>query len=107
TGTRLVDWLDHLVVPPSDTFPSEALGVGYEIGIDLETTVWRHEAGMFPPLVVADRRMHGDLISGVAIKVEDVDHFLQINGLAKKIIPVGVPGGQLRMALIDSTNNVG
>jgi len=107
TGTRLVDWIDHLVVPPSDTFPSEALSVGYEIGTDLETTVWRHEAGMFPPLVMADRRMHGDLTAGVAIKVEDVDVFLQTNGLASKVVPVGVPGGQLRTALIDSTENVG
>lgn len=107
TGTRLVDWLDHLVVPPSDTFPSEALAVGYEIADDLDTTVWRHEAGMFPPLVVADRRMHGDLTAGIAIKVEDVDFFLKKNHLDGKVVPVGEPGGQLRLALVDSNGDTG
>lgn len=107
TGTRLVDWLDHLVVPLSDTFPSEALSVGYEIGPDLDTTVWRHSAGMFPPLVVADRRMHSELTAGVAIKVEDVDDFLQKHGLATTVTAVGAAGGQLRIALIAASGNVG
>ena len=107
TGTRLVDWVDHLIVPPSDSFPSEALGVGYEIGNDLDTTVWRHSAGMFPPLVVADKRMHGGLTAGFAIKVEDIDDFWQKHGIANKLSPVGAPGGQLRIALIAATSDVG
>src|SRR5262245_57489390 len=87
TGTRLTDWLDHLVVPSDENLAVEALHVGYELAGDLESTVFRHAQGMFAPLVVSDRRLHGDLTAGAAIKVENVDHFLQTHGLTGKVVP--------------------
>jgi hypothetical protein len=106
TGTRLVDWLDHLVVPPGDVFAREAASVGYSIDRGREAA-WRHAAGMFPPLLTAMRPMHGDLTAGVAIKVEDVDFFLQTHGLADKVTGLGILGGPLRFALIEATNEIG
>jgi hypothetical protein len=105
TGTRLADWVDHLVVPSGDAIAREAAGVGYEL--DHGTGAWRHPGGMFPPLVPASRPTHGDLGSGVAIKVEDVDFFLQTHGLANKVTPLGTLGGPLRSALAESTNGIG
>ncbi len=107
TGTRLVDWVDHLVVPPGDSFASEASKAGYKIDRGLETVVWRQSDGMFPPIVLADRRLHGDLNSGVAIKVEVVDYFLQTHNLAANVAPVGASGGPLRIALVDATEDTG
>lgn len=107
TGTRLTDWLDHLVVPSDESLAVDALRVGYEVGSDLESTVLRHSQGMFPPLVVYDRRLHGELTTGAAIKVENVDHFLQTHELAGKVVPVGAPGRQFRTALIDTTSDAG
>ncbi|MCC7085527.1 MAG: hypothetical protein IT427_11020 [Pirellulales bacterium] len=106
TGTRLVDWLDHLVIPSDDSLAVETLHVGYEVADDLETTVFRHVEGMFPPLVVSDRRLHGELTAGVAIKVERLDQFLQIHGLADKIVPTGAAGGKFRTALVDAIDHV-
>src|SRR5687768_11909989 len=62
TGTRLTDWVDHLVVPTSESLAREAADVGYHR--DSAAAVWRHSAGMFPPLVPAKRPMHGDLTAG-------------------------------------------
>ncbi len=120
TGTRLGDWLDYLVIAGNDapleelptraTAPSliaEATGAGYEIDAAASTPVWRHRGGMFPPLVAANRELHGDLSSGVAIKVEDVDFFLQAHGLAGRVTPAGERGGPLRTALIEATSGVG
>ncbi|MEX2140681.1 MAG: hypothetical protein WD894_15575 [Pirellulales bacterium] len=107
TGTRLVDWLDHLVVPPSDAFAHEAASAGYAIDRDREATVWRHAGGMFPPLVTAESPMHGNLVAGVAIKVEDVDFFLQAHGLTGKVATLGILKGPLRSALVEASNDVG
>jgi hypothetical protein len=107
TGTRLVDWVDHLVVPASDSFTSEAAKAGYEVDPQAEATVWRHAAGMFPPLVAASRQLHGELTSGVAIKVEDADFFLETHDLAGKLTPTGAARGPLRSALIDATKDIG
>lgn len=107
TGTRLVDWVDHLVVPPGDEFGREAASIGYAVDRGREAAAWRHAGGMFPPLVVANRPMHADLTAGVAIKVEDVDFFLQTHGLVNEVTTVGILGGTLRIALVEATGDVG
>jgi hypothetical protein len=105
TGTRLVDWVDHLVVPEGDPVLREAAGVGYEL--HRVTTSWRHPVGMFPPLVTPQRPIHGDLKRGVAIKVESVDFFLQTHGLAGQGRAQGLPGGPLGYALVDTSGDLG
>jgi hypothetical protein len=107
TGTRLTDWLDHLVVAAGDLLAREAAGVGYEIDGGAVATVWRHAAGMFPPLVTPRPSMHGNLKAGIAIKVESVDYFLQTHELAGNVKPVGVVGGPLRFALVEAKGDVG
>ncbi len=104
TGTRLADWVDHLVVS-SESIAGEAATVGYEL--DHSTGAWRHPGGMFPPLVAAPRPMHGDLAAGVAIKVEDLDFFLQTHGLPNQGAPLGPRGGTFRSALVEAANDIG
>jgi len=52
TGTRLVDWVDHLAIGGGDfaSFRGELSEVGYAADADNEKTVWRHPLGMFPPV---------------------------------------------------------
>jgi hypothetical protein len=107
TGTRLLDWVDHLVVPRGESFHGEAAAAGYTLNSDGDWAVWRHTAGMFPPLVAANTRTHGKLTAGVAIKVEDVDFFLQTHHLTDKVTPAGAARGPLRVALVDATNDSG
>jgi hypothetical protein len=105
TGTRLVDWVDHLFVAEGDPLLREAAGVGYEL--DRGTLAWRHAAGMFPPLVTPQSPIHGEMKAGVAIKVESVDFFLQTHGLANQATPLGTAGGTLRFALVEAVGDVG
>jgi hypothetical protein len=104
TGTRLTDWVDHLVLE-NDSIIREAAAVGYEP--DRLNAAWRHAAGMFPPVVTPQRPMHGGLKAGVAIKVESVDHFLQSHGLADQVTPYGKTGEPLRFALVGAAGDVG
>jgi hypothetical protein len=105
TGTRLADWVDHLVFASGDAITREAERVGYQF--DHSTGAWRHSGGMFPPLVAASRPVHDDLAAGVAIKVEDADFFLQSHRLADSVTPIGTRGVPLRSALVDAVNDIG
>lgn len=107
TGTRLVDWVDHLALASADhpELDRELLEVGYTADSASETEVWRHPRGMFPPVLVDSGR------EGVAIRCDSLDDCLgalpQALGttVAKDAI-LGVPGGQFRKAAIDSKNGV-
>jgi hypothetical protein len=105
TGTRLTDWLDHLVVPADESIFREAVSVGYEA--DPATDAWRHAGGMFPPLVTRQRPMHGDLQAGVAIKVESIDFFSHTHGLTTEATTSGSDGEPLRTALVAVAGDVG
>jgi hypothetical protein len=57
TGTRLVDWLDHIAL--EETAEPEVgfnlTKVGY-VADSSETPVWRHPLGMFPPVLLQQGR---------------------------------------------------
>jgi hypothetical protein len=69
TGTRLVDWVDHLAL--SDENALELLGdladVGYSQQRDADQNIWRHSLGMFPPVIVNGGR------TGVALRCDSID----------------------------------
>jgi len=104
TGTRLLDWIDHFALPPSDPFRSQLGHVGYE----LEATganesvehVWNHAGGMFPRV----REISGSSRQ-LAIKVSSVVDFLSAHRLFT--IPIdGLPFSSLRRAKVSAENNV-
>ena len=68
TGTRLVDWVDHLALDV-EAFPDlvgELIPIGY-VPDAQDTSVWRHPLGMFPPVVT-------DIgCVGVALRCDSVD----------------------------------
>src|SRR4051794_26458530 len=72
TSTRFADWVDHLVVTDRPGLNVRVLdadfvrdkGTSYSIG----ATVYRHEGGMFPAIVVVSGS--GPEVREVAIKVE-------------------------------------
>src|SRR5689334_9062259 len=83
TGTRLFDWVDHLVFPRDLPLPSgEGRGEGYVLAARLaETgfeqhedavgTVWTHGRGLFPPVVLSHERARR-----LAVKVDSVFDFV-------------------------------
>jgi hypothetical protein len=62
---------------------------------------------MFPPLVNANPDLHGNSTAGLAIKVEEIDDFLQAHGMTGEISPTGQPGGPLRMAQVAAADGIG
>jgi hypothetical protein len=64
TGTRLVDWVDHLAFQQSEAgngsprLIGELANVGYDraSGDTANVSVWRHPLGMFPPIVTGAPR---------------------------------------------------
>src|SRR5215216_152219 len=55
TGTRLVDWIDHLALSEQDSLGliSELADVGYAAAPQGDRMIWTHARGMFPPIIVA------------------------------------------------------
>jgi hypothetical protein len=116
TGTRLVDWVDHLALAEKNgtngapRLADELTGVGYaresELGPDV--SVWRHPLGMFPPVLVGGGR------EGLALRVDSVDdalahlpHALDITSPSAKSANIeDQPGGPYRQVLLQEENGV-
>ena len=103
TGTRLVDWVDHLALCDTDSLGliGELADVGYHAEQQDDHTVWRHTLGMFPPIIVNCGR------TGIAIRCECAEACLTALPATLGIKPIdheqiiGVRGGTYRHALID------
>lgn len=107
TGTRLVDWVDHIALNDvSGAVERELTAVGYVEGSSGNTGVWRHPLGMFPPVVVNAGR------TGIGIRCESVDDCLP--ALPKALgVPrpsndevIGVRGGPFRQVAMLNENGV-
>jgi len=93
TGTRLVDWVDHIAGSEERVDRSALAAAGFEFGQSDGIPIAQHAGGMFPII-----RLDGTGL-GLGIKVESVADFLTINALGD--VPVhGMPWSQLRTARI-------
>src|ERR1700722_3710350 len=89
TGTRLVDWLDHLAVPIDAELAQRLIAAGFvERG-----SGFVHDGGIFPTIILRDRPE-----VSAAVKVESVADFLSVWQLAAPID--GLPLAPLRRARI-------
>jgi len=103
TGTRLLDWIDHIALSDEDSLGliGELADIGYVQQGAAEETVWRHPAGMFPPVVVNGGR------TGIALRCDSVDNCLlalpPMLGLhpGDTELAIGPRGGMFRRAVID------
>lgn len=89
TGTRMIDWVDHLVLPAATIRREELRAIGYVP----EQRVYRHPGAMFPPVVVAE----GGPVRA-AIKVECVADFALAQGVSPRLD--GAPWAVYRRAKI-------
>ena len=99
TGTRMVDWIDHLCFPADmmvddKTIESALLSVGFELNHETDNGKWfQHNGGLFAPVCVSNESTRR-----LVIQVESVAAFLSANEIESEVI--GVDGGQFRKALI-------
>lgn len=94
TGTRLNDWLDHLVAPRDAGLKERLLDAGFRLdrGSDWGDT-YVCDLGMFPAVILRD-----DDRTFAAVKVESVTDFLAAHNLPHHDRIEGEPLAQLRMA---------
>ena len=95
TGTRLIDWVDHLCLPATDLLVQRLPNFGYQVVSDVsgESTL-RHPGALLPTVRILDQST-----SDVCLKVESVADFLQAHSLAETAI-AGVPMSPLRLATV-------
>jgi len=96
TGTRLVDWVDHIVLSKLPESETHFLEIGFEPAIVEGTNVFRHRGGMFPTLLLDD-----SAAPRMAIKVESIVDFLIAQGSSDAARIQGAPTSPLRMASVD------
>lgn len=75
TGTRLLDWVDHLGLKDSPGLRQKLAELGFAAADDAHD-VWHHAAGLFPAI-----HLYHQADCGLAIKVESVADFLAAGGL--------------------------
>lgn len=80
TGSRLVDWLDHLVIAGDDALRGRLRGLGFEredVAADLGDEVFCHSATLFPRIVLrAGAPSIPERALAAALQVEDIHSFL-------------------------------
>jgi len=99
TGTRLIDWLDCLVVPAGDSAFDDLGFYGFTPGPD---GCWRHPEAILPTVVpdaVAPNWTLG--CAGLAIRVESLQRFLSVHqGTPQSLTSAACPPG-LSMAVLE------
>lgn len=98
TGTRLVDFVDHVALADDATLAQRLPELGFVAHAHQHWKVWRHHQGLFPEIHTgpgAPLRL--------ALLVESVTDFLAAHELDDRTEIVGQPGGQVRRARV-STN---
>jgi hypothetical protein len=110
TGTRFLDWVDHLVLGDRDGLTARLERLGYtrewQVVYAFRSPVYRHEGGIFPRVVVVDDRRD---VADLAIEVDSVADFsrshdlgLEIEGYALGPYRVGrIPGAAADLALVE------
>lgn len=85
TGTRLIDWVDHIMLPHDAALADRLQSSGFTPLETDDVAIWRHAGGLFPNIVLANdaRRL--------TLKVESVADFL----LAHHIRPPRLEGDPL------------
>ncbi len=99
TGTRLVDWLDHIVMPAGSETGKKLHESGFVCETDeRDTQTWTHPGGMFPRVLL---KLHAT--PTLAIKAESVVDFLAAHRIEDSRID-GQPAGPLRQARVWAEN---
>ncbi|HER35696.1 MAG TPA: hypothetical protein ENO19_09560, partial [Halothiobacillaceae bacterium] len=88
TNTRLIDWLDHLIVADGDRARGELADLGFqmeEVEVEAGDTVYHHPGTILPRIVLRNRARSAGTTLGAAVQVEDASHFLMTHHLTASV----------------------
>lgn len=95
TGTRLLDWIDHLARPYDGACERQLRQLEFVPAGEGGDFVWRHPQALLPRLVLHERPLWR-----AAVKVDSVADFLAAHRLSDTVTIEGAPDGQLRRAKV-------
>jgi len=98
TGTRLVDWVDHLAIPAGPPWETRLQQAGYEAGDECGERIWRQPRAALPAVIV-----DGGPQWRLAVKVDSVADFLAAAALDDDVRIEGEPYEQLRKARVGNS----
>lgn len=103
TGTLLVDWVDHLVLPAADeaAFRTAGYAFDFEAETPADIKALRHLDAMLPHVLINHRSAACDPVE-VAIRADSVSDFLFAHRLCCS--PEGPPLGVYRHAVVSEDN---
>lgn len=106
TGTRLVDWVDALVLPLGNAWGvrSEDLAVSGFVSSDVNPSIWENRQGMFPA-VVLDTAKHVGSQYKLMFRCENVEDVCRKFPASSGAI-AGAPGSAFRRVEVSRHNNV-
>ena len=111
SGTRFVDWIDHMVISDQPGLSADLEGMGFtrdwRVSYGLNRPVFRHEGAIFPRIVV-EKAGPRPLIE-VAVKVDSVASFSRAHDLGLEVPGYGfgpyriarVPEGEVILAVVE------
>lgn len=99
TGSRLSDWLDHLVLAAGDQPQAELRDLGFEreeVPAAPDDQVFRHRGTVLPPVLLRPAPAEPGTPLAAAIQVDDIGFFLMTHHLSSPI--EGTPASPYRRA---------
>jgi hypothetical protein len=103
TGTLLIDWVDHLLLPPGTEARLRELGFTEDPLAESpaqQTVLWHPEA-MLPRALIPSRQ-NSNTETVLALRVESISDFMVAHGLSAH--PEGDPLSQFRRVLVSAEN---
>jgi len=101
TGTRFIDWIDHIVVKADAALEKRLAATGFEATAADERTLWEHPHAMFPSIYLDDVPT-----DRLGVRVESIDDFLAANQLDSFLHVDGEVGGLMAKAKIYTCSTV-
>ena len=102
TSTRLLDWLDHVIVGYSDVVEKELIDSGFVAGIATPSyRVFYHPGAQLPRVIVHD---HDQPVVGLAMIVDSIADFLMVRGISAWID--GSPYSGYRRCCVSTENQL-
>jgi len=83
TSSRLLDWLDHFMMPASDQLRHTLEKLGFVGESSANLTCYSHPGTYLPPVLLGRNSLSQQ--AGIAVRVECISDFLQVNNFCADI----------------------
>ncbi len=101
TSSRMLDWVDHFLLPGSGPAREKLEALGFVKQPETRQNAFYHPGALLPKIVLMDS---AGPARGVALRVENIGDFLQLNGFHAEV--EGGPLGPYRRATVNREGGV-